>query len=573
MTQLVPAATVSRDGSPSVEVRAAVTLLRTLARHGVRVAFGIPGGAIGPVFDALAECPEIEYVPTRHEAMAVYAALGHARMTGIPAIVLTTAGPGVTNAVTGMAAALAEEIPVILLAGEVPSFATGRAGFQEGTVAGLDVVSLMRPVTRWSTVLVGASMTAGLAERVWAKATSAPAGPVFVSIPFDVAQGNSIDTFVASAATPAAAPDEQACRTAARRLAAAARPLLVLGNGARAAARELRQLAERLAAPVVVTGHAKGVFPERHPLYLGIIGNAGHPSALEYLEERPDVVCVVGSRLGDLATNGWKVDLAGADETIQIDRDPWLIGRNAPVTLGIVGDARLTARSILHALPMKGARPIRLTGGCRSYDWARGDGASLKPQCVLQALSKAFPDAIWCSDIGEHMGMAQHYLRVDRADQFHCMSGLAAMGSGMGAAIGIQQAKPRATVVAIVGDGGFNMHAGEILTCVEQRIGVTFAIFNDGRWNMVDHGFRSVFRRRPNNLPEVVADLAGVARSYGAKAEVIEHLTQLDPGRMRAFRQHDRPTVLDIRIDPSESLSANSRSAALRHAVEGQAFG
>ncbi len=147
-------AEVRREASSAVEVRAAVTLLRALARHGVRVAFGIPGGAIGPVFDAMSECPEIEYVPTRHEAMAVYAAIGHARATGVPALVLTTAGPGVTNAVTGVAAALCEEVPVILLAGEVPSFATGRAGFQEGTVAGLDVVSLMRPVTRWSSILI-----------------------------------------------------------------------------------------------------------------------------------------------------------------------------------------------------------------------------------------------------------------------------------------------------------------------------------------------------------------------------------------------------------------------------------
>jgi acetolactate synthase-1/2/3 large subunit len=569
MNQPAPAAeAVSRHGGASAEVRAAVTLLRALARHGVRIAYGIPGGAIGPIFDALSECPDIEYVPTRHEAMAVYAALGHARTTGAPALVLTTAGPGVTNAITGMAAAFVEEIPVILLAGEVPTFATGRAGFQEGTAAGLDVASLMRPVTRWSSTLVGPSMAAGLAERAWMKAMSGPPGPVFISIPFDIAQGNSTDTFIASAAATAAVPDEEACRTAARRLAGARRPLLFLGSGARTAAHELRQLAERLAAPVAVTGHAKGVFPERHPLYLGIVGNAGHPSALEYLAQRPDVVCIFGSRLGDLATNGWNVDLAGAEATIQVDRDAWLIGRNAPVTLGIVGDARLAAISISRALPTRGARPIRLATGCRSYDWIPSGTGPLKPQCVLAALSEAFSGAIWCSDIGEHMGMAQHYLRIDRPDRFLCFSGLAAMGSGMGAAIGVQRARPDATVVAIVGDGGFNMHAGELLTCVEQGIGVIFAIFNDGRWNMVEHGFRSVFRRQPDNLPEHIADLAGVARSYGADAALIEEPHQLDPKRLRALRRRNRPLVLDIRIDPSESLSANSRSAALRRAGE-----
>jgi acetolactate synthase-1/2/3 large subunit len=544
-----------------------VTLLRSLARHGVRVAFGIPGGAISPVFDALAECPEIEYVATRHEATAVFAAMGHARATGVPALVLTTAGPGVTNAVTGMAAAFAEEIPIILLAGEVSSSATGRAGFQEGSIAGLDVVSLMRPVTRWSTALLGSSMAAGLAERAWLKATSVPAGPVFVSVPFDTAQCSVTDCFLASATVASMAPDEEACRMAARKLATASRPLLVAGNGARTAASELRQLAERLAAPVVVTGHAKGVFPERHPLYLGVIGNAGHPSAFEYLANRPDVACIFGSRLGDLATNGWTVDVSGSEDTIQVDRDPWLIGRNAAVTLGIVGDARLAAASILRSLHVKGARPIRLSGGCRSFDWRAIDGEPLKPQAALAALSAAFPDAIWCSDIGEHMGMAQHYLRVDRPDQFHCMTGLAAMGSGFGAAIGIQHARRSAVVVAIVGDGGFNMHAGDILTCVEHGIGVVYAVFNDGRWNMVDHGFESVFARSPSKLPRVIADLAGVARSYGASAEIVERVDQMDAKRLRALRQRDRPLVLDIRIDPSECLSTRSRSAALRPAA------
>jgi acetolactate synthase-1/2/3 large subunit len=552
------------ERAPELEPRAAAVILRTFAKRGVTTAFGIPGGAVSPVFDALASCPDIRYVPTRHEAMAVYAAMGHARMTGVPALVLTTAGPGVMNALTGVAAALAEEIPVIVLGGEVSTLAAGRSGFQEGTALGLDVVSVLRPVTRWSSSIMGAGSAAGAAERAFAMATTGRPGPVFMSLPFDVAQASALDSPVSHAGAISAITDEQACGLAAQALARARRPLLVFGNGARTAARELRQLAERLAAPVVVTAHAKGVFPERHPLYLGIVGHAGHPSAEDYLARRPDVVCIVGSRLGDLATNGWKLDLSGSEATIQIDRDPLFIGRNAPVTLGIVGDARSTASAISNALPLEGARPIRLRGGCRSHEWTETAGGPLKPQRVLAALSAAFPDAIWCSDIGEHMGMAQHYLRVDRPDQFHCMSGLAAMGSGIGAAIGIQRARPDASVVAIVGDGGFMMHAGEILTCVEQGIGVVFAVFNDGRWNMVDHGFRSVYGRLPENLPSRVADIATVARGLGADAARIESRGDLDAGLLASLRRSQRPLVLDVRIDPSENLSARSRSVSLR---------
>jgi acetolactate synthase-1/2/3 large subunit len=495
--------------------------------------------------------------------MAVYAAIGYARMTGVPALVLTTAGPGVTNALTGIAAAHSEEVPVILLGGEVPLASTGRAAFQEGTAGGLDVVSILRPVTRWAATVMASSMAAGAAERAWAIATSSYPGPVFLSVPFDVARAPTSEVFLAPPQAQPSTPDVQACRTAARLLAHARRPLLVFGNGARNAVSELRDLAERLACPVVVTGHAKGVFPERHPLYLGIIGNAGHPSASEYIAKRPDVVCVVGSRLGDLATNGWSLDLSGTDATIQVDRDSCLIGRNARVTLGIVGDAKLVASAMGRALPLKEARPIRLTGGCRSHESTLRSTGPLKPQSVVEALSTAFPSAIWCSDIGEHMGMAQHYLRVDRPDQFHCLSGLAAMGSGMGAAIGIQHARPKATVVAIVGDGGFCMHMGDLVTCVERRLGVVFAVFNDGRWNMVHHGFYSVLGRAPANLPCRIVDLAAVARGIGATADRIETRAQLEPSFLRSLHHQGRPLVLDVRIDPAENLSMRSRTVSL----------
>jgi acetolactate synthase-1/2/3 large subunit len=543
--------------------RAAVQILRAFADRGVRVAFGIPGAAVGPLFDALSEVPEIDLVTTRHESTAVFAAIGHARATGVPALVLVTSGPGVTNTITGIASAHVEDIPVIVLGGDVAMSWALRGAFQDSSPGGLDVVSLVRGVTRFTTTVLAPSLASGAAARAWAAATGSRPGPVFLSVPYDVAQGTIAQpaAIADASAAPPLRPNEDACRAAATIFSRAKRPLLVLGSGARNATAAAIEFAEKANAPVVVTAHAKGVFPETHPLYLGLIGNAGHPSAHEYVASRPDVVCVAGSRLGDFATNGWHLVVGGHVATIQIDRDPLLIGRNAPVSLGIVGDAGTTLGAICAEL-VETSR-IRRPSALRRQPWsANAPQGTVKPQHAVVALESAFAGATFCSDIGEHMGFAQHYLTIDSPERFHCMVGLGSMGSGLGAAIGIKHAKPNERVLVFVGDGGFNMHVSDLLTCVERHIGVIFAVFNDGCWNMVEHGFRAVFRRRPGAMPSHVANLADVARGYGADACVIDDPAQLDEERLRALVRPRVPLVLDIRIDRSESLSG-ARSTGL----------
>lgn len=545
---------------------AAIVLLKVLAKHGVRVAFGIPGGTISPLFAALEAVPEIRLISMRHEAMAAFAALGHARATGVPAIVLTTSGPGLINALTGIAAALEEELPLILISGEVAGRAAGRGALQDGTSVGLDVHAMLRTITRWSGALLAPEGAQGIAERAWQATTSTPPGPVLITAAIDVASAPSpsIVNIVPARQRPCI-PDYKACRAAARLLARAHRPLLVLGNGARAAAREVRQVAERLVCPVVTTGHAKGILPETHPLYLGLVGAGQHPSALAYVEEGPDVVCIVGSQLGDIATNGWTLSLAGTKATIQIDRDPWLIGRNAPTNLGIVGDAALGLQAMLTALPPAPSRPRPVPGGCRSYheELSASDAVPLKPQRVLATLAELFPDAVWCCDIGEHLTMALHYLRVQSPSNFHAMVGLGSMGSGIGAAIGVKEARPGETVIALCGDGGLAMFAGDLMSCVDNNINVIFAVFNDGRWNMVDHGFQTVHGHVPQAFPSRVADLAAVARGFGALAVRISSLDGL--AVLRGYRDPKKPLVLDIAIDPGESVSRDTRAASMRH--------
>jgi acetolactate synthase I/II/III large subunit len=565
----------SRDASgppPSGErvTTVALVLLRAFVRHGVRVAYGIPGGAASPIFDALAEVPELAYVATRHEAIAAFAAMGHARATGLPALVLTTSGPGVINALTGVAAAYLEDLPLILISGEIAEVAVGRGALQDGSIGGLDLHTVVRSMTRWSGAVLSASNAAGIAERAFLSATEGRPGPVFLSVPIDVGTEPASGPVFPAAPTPTAAPDRAACREAALRLVAAKRPLLVLGNGARNAASEALALAERLTLPVVTTAHAKGVFPETSPLYVGLIGAGQHPSVTEYLARPPDVTCVVGSRLGDLATTGWAVDVSGSSATIQVDREPWLIGRNARLSLGIIGDAALSLQEIIAAIPPEVPPRSRRIRSCRSLrpESAWSDALPLKPQRVLAALAEAFPEAVWCVDVGEHLTMAQHYLRIDAPSRYHSMVGLGSMGSGIGLAIGMKQARAEATVLGLCGDGGFAMHAGEVLTCVESGISVVYVVFNDGRWNMVEHGFKAIYGRLPKGMPARVADISGVASAFGALGVRIELPEDLALTALRAYATVGRPVVLDVRIDPQECLSVASRSAMLRQFVQ-----
>lgn len=560
-----------RGARAAIEASAARVMLEAFARRGVRVAFGIPGGLISPIFDAMADVPGIQLVTTRHEGMAAFAAMGHTIAVGGPALVLTTGGPGITNAITGIAAAMAEELPLIVIAGEVPRSAGGRAALQDGSSSGIDVVAMMRTITRWSARIDGPEAAAGMAEQAVQIATGPRPGPVFLSVPLDVGSSNaSLPPISFGKPPPLAAPDPGACADIAARLGRARCPLLVVGNGARGAAVEVLRLAERLAIPVVTTPHAKGVFPESHPLHLGGIGVGGHPSAAEYLAQGPDVVCVVGSRLGDYATNGWATPLCGTEATIQIDRDPGAIGRNYPVTLGVVGDAAKALRAVLAEVPRAIARPHREVSGIRRVASAAPFcDASLTPERVFTALQSAFPTAFWAVDQGEHCAYAIHYLRIDAPDQFRTMVGLASMGSGIGLAIGARNARRDRPVIGLCGDGGFAMHAGEVLTCVEHGIDLVLVIMNDGRWNMVHHGFQAVFGRIPASLPSRVAELAGVAREFGAVGHLVTGPEHLAPFTLRRLVASGRPVVLDVRIDPSLALSAASRSAALRAQVAG----
>ncbi len=541
----------------------ALHLVDVLRDFGVNVVFGIPGGAISPFYDALLERPDVRIITTKHETNAAFLAIGYAMATGRPGVVVTTAGPGITNALTGMASAYYEGVPVVHIAGEVARSAFGRGALQEGSAAGLDAVSIMRRVTKMSVLISHPGPAASVLHKALTTAFSGRRGPVFVTLPLDVATERLAPQPLAGHERTTYEIDEDSTRRALELLERASRPLILAGSGTRelASRRALRRLAEHIGSPVCVTTKGKGVFPEDHPLYLGVTGFGGHDSVGHYLEAGVDVLLVVGSGLNDFATNAWSPLVRASRAFIQIDIDDAQLGKNYAIDLGLVGPAdRVMTHMLEHreegrtptmtvADPPVAVQPVTPSPSGR-----------LTTMDVVTTMNEVCPrDAVFTADMGEHLGVALHYLKVrEQGDFFTCL-GFGSMGSGINAAIGYQLGAPHRRTFAICGDGGFLMYGTELATAVQHRLATTFVIINDSRLNMVHHGHVGLFGRTPDFTTPLI-DFATFARSMGADGQVIETREQL----VRGLETREGPVVLDVRIDADIRLLGNQRIAALK---------
>lgn len=548
-------------------IRVADLVVRTLADVGIDTFYGIPGGAIATVYDALLDQPGLRVVNTRHESGAVFAAMGHSRVSGQPPCVLMTSGPGVTNAITGLAAAQADGIPLVAIAGEVPRKNFGRGALQEGSRYQLDVLGMVRSVTKFSAEVTNPRAAGTLVRKAVATALSGRQGPVFLSLPLDVA-GEKVPVIKASTRVATHFDlDEEMMDGAAEALQDAERGVIIAGSGARhpEAVRWIGTLAATLNIPVITTPKAKGLFPESDPLSLGVYGIGGHPSASEYLERGVDTVICVGTGLGETGTNSWSPALQASRTFIQLDIDAAQIGKNYHVDFGLVGPAHVLLRGLVSRLRRR-HRNTAETTGIRRYPSKEEPLASgpLRHDQAIGQLQKIFAeDAIYTVDIGEHSIFAIHYLKVDRPDGFLISTGLGAMGSGIGAAIGAKLARPDRQVVSLCGDYGFQMFGMELATCVHHRIGVVFAVFNDARMRMVESGLMNIFGRA-GTMHSHRVDLAALAQSVGARGVSIKRLQ--DFARLPDdLGKGDVPVVLDIEIDPASSFPVNGRVAQIRN--------
>jgi acetolactate synthase I/II/III large subunit len=542
--------------------------VEVLEASGVDTVFGLPGGTIAPVFDALIDTPSIRTVSARHESGAMFAAAGYAWSTGKVGVVLVTSGPGVMNTLTGLASAHCDGLPVLVLAGEVPCGVHGKRALQEGTQHHLDILSMAQPITKLARQIPSASAAPAILEQAIALAVSGRRGPVLLTLPLDILNEPVRAPRIARS-WPAEAPtDELVIARVARVLELAERPIIFAGSGARwgDAPRELRAIAERLEAPVMTSPKAKGVFPEDHRLSLGVFGHGGHPSAMDYVSKGVDVVLAIGTGLSDPATNGWTPDLVPSKEFIQIDADGTQLGRSYSVTQGIIGQSESVLRQILSHLAIEPRATNRFGVRCHTDPDELVDGPrGVAPQRAIAQLQASLPeDTIFTVDIGEHLLFATHYLAINEPNRFLIMTGLASMGSGIGGAVGCKLANPNRTVAAICGDGGFAMSIGDIATAAAEKLPVVFCVLNDRRYGMVELGNEAVYGRTPRYATDPI-NVAELARAAGAEAIVIERATAI-AGLDLPRRLARGPVVLDVRIDPEVRMPKNDRFKNLKAA-------
>jgi acetolactate synthase-1/2/3 large subunit len=548
--------------------RTADGLIDVLAAAGVDTVFGLPGGPISPLFDALMDRREMRVVTTRHESGAMFAAAGYAHTTGRLGVAAVTSGPGVLNAITGLASAHCDGLPVLLLVGELPRKIQGRGGLQDGSSHGLNVVGMTRHISKLAVEATDAAHAPMLLRRAITTALSGKRGPVVITLPMDVAAAISdpprITADVAlEFSIPAGAIDEIATL-----LAGAKRPLILAGSGVRGgnAPDRLRAAAEHFRCPVATTPKGKGVFPESHPLSLGVFGLGGHPSTRAYVEGGVDVLIALGTSLGDVATDGWSPLLKPLDALVHVDIDAQQIGKSYAPTHALVAPAAHFLRRLLEHKPLVINRERPFTRVIR-HSLVSSEPDRLAPQDAIAEIQSILPaDTIYTVDSGEHFLFATHFLAIDHPDAFVVMTGLGSMGQSIGGAIGAKLARPDRPVAAICGDGCFAMNGFEVATAVAERLPLVVFVFNDQRLGMVEQGHRAVYGRQPHY--PIQMDVGALARGLGAsfvRASVPGDLVRAGD----LLRNPRGPVVVDVLIDPDVRMPKKDRMAAMGPHAEG----
>lgn len=553
-------------------------LLDYLEAEGVEYIFGVPGASLTPIYEALLERTRIKQVLAKHEEGAAFMAMSYARTSNKIGICCATTGPGGTNALTGIAAAYADSIPMLLVTGQAATQFFGKGAFQESSSLGIDFVQIFKPVTKLSVMLQNAERFPALLHLALRTARAGRPGPVHLNIPADfLKEFVSAEHIRRSHYRPRALiVDMGAAAEAAKILSEAERPAILAGHGTSLsnASGQLLQLAERLQIPVATTPKAKGVFPEDHPLSLGVFGFAGHMHAEHYLlHMHVDVLLVVGTSMGEWSTNAWSSRLQPSRALIQIDIEPSIISRNYQVEVGVVGDAHeslaVMNKELDSILTRRGGHkastePLELLRQSMprflGSELSNAASSPVNPRHLIHELQTAMPDdALFFVDIGNAMSWAGHYFECRRANTYFVAMGLASMGSALAGAIGGQLAAPDRVVVALVGDAAFAMNGMEIHTAVEHDVPVIWIVLNDGGHAMIMHGETLLLG---NHLEacrfRVPLHIAALASAMGARSYRVEAREDFRKAFEDALASRS-PCVIDVIVDPGEIPQTLSR--------------
>ncbi len=548
--------------------RMADGLAGLLAGLGVRTAFGVVGGGIAPITDALNQS-EINIVHTRHESGAAFAAVEASLASGRPVVVFATTGPGLTNALTGLFVARREGARVIFLSGTTPAHKRERWVLQEsGPHALLGGMYTSGPLFHYATALEHQEQLDVTVRRL-AQGLRRPQGFVaHVAMPTDL-QSTEIKRMPRAPDSDELRPDRLLDSQIVSRCADKlldSRVMLWVGYGARNSAGLVRALAERLAAPVMATPRAKGVFPEHHPLYMGVTGLGGHEGPTQAVASyQPEHILVLGSRLGEFSS-GWSTALTPTRSFIHVDIDPEIPGAAYPEvpTLGIQAELETFLTAVLEHIPAETVRqvpPVRGLGPAQVPTPRRL--GPVRPQVLMGALQRVVVDeseAIVVAEAGNSFAWTNHYLRMPRAGRYRANMGWGSMGHGSTGVLGAAM-QHAAKAVAVVGDGAMMMNC-EVSTAVQYGLPVVWVVVNDSQYGMVEHGMRSAgYDPVETAIPRT--DFVEFARSMGAAGVKVESEEELDDALRQAMLA-DGPFVVDVVIDPDVPAPVGSRLNNLR---------
>jgi len=534
-------------------------LVETLLAHGVEYIFGYPGGAVIQLYDILYDA-DIKTILTRHEQGAGHMADGYARATGKPAVCVATSGPGATNLVTAIATANMDSVPLIAFTGQVKTHLIGNDAFQEA-----DMTGISRPITKHNYLVENVHDLARIITEAFHIATTGRPGPVLIDLPSDcvadLIEDSEIDTTMQlpgyKPTTGGGHPRQ--LQRAAELINAAERPVLYVGGGViiSEASEDVTELARTFGIPVTTTLMAIGSFPSDDDLSLGMLGMHGTAYA-NYAVTHSDVLIAVGARFDDRITGKLDAFAAGA-KIIHIDVDPTSIGKNVPVDVPVVGDARKVLRGLKPLLKQvdRSAWIERVTAWKRehplSYDMVEG---VIKPQYVIEQIAELTGgDVIIVTDVGQHQMWSAQFARVNKPRSFISSGGLGTMGFGLPAGLGAQLGRPDETVFVIAGDGGTQMNIQELTTGVLHKLPVKIVLLNNGYLGMVRQWQELFFHKRYsgtvlNGNPDFVL----LAEAYGAVGMLVEDPADVRKTLEAAMKVTDRPVLMDFRTAPEENV-------------------
>ena len=568
----------------------AEAVVRSLEALGVSDVFGLPGGAVLPLYDKLMDDNELNHVLVRHEQGAGHAAEGFASASGRVGVAIATSGPGATNLVTAIADAYMDSVPMLAITGQVFSHLMGTDAFQEA-----DIVGITMPITKHSFLVKSPEEVPGAIAAAYHLASTGRPGPVLVDITKDAQEGEF--DFVweprveLAGYRPITKANSKQIQAAADLIAVSERPVFYVGGGVirAGASEELLQLAELVGAPVVTTLMARGAFPDSHPQHLGMPGMHGTVPAVLALQES-DLLITLGARFDDRVTG--KAALFAPDaKVIHADIDPAEIGKIRSADVPIVGDAAEVISDLIAAVSTAKVGKefadleawwtrLRLLQERYPLGFAPSQDGLLSPEYVIQRIGELTgPEAVYAAGVGQHQMWAAQFIKYERPNSWLNSGGAGTMGYSVPAAMGAKVAEPDRVVWSIDGDGCFQMTNQELATCVVNNIPIKVAIINNSSLGMVRQWQTLIYDRRYSNTElntghgsKRVPDFVKLGEAYGCLAIRVESEDEVDAAIKLALETNDRPVVIDFVVSADAMVwpmvRQGTSNSAIQYALE-----